>query len=38
VEALTGAVVDVQQGKAGINFDAFKAGADLVSWRARLYA
>jgi hypothetical protein len=35
VEALTGAAVEAQQGKAGINFDAFKAGAYLVSWRAR---
>jgi hypothetical protein len=34
-EALTGAAVEAQQGEAGINFDAFKAGADLVSWRAR---
>ena len=38
VEALTGAAVEAQQGEAGIKFDAFKAGADLVSWRARLYA
>jgi hypothetical protein len=35
VEALTKAVVDVQQGEAGIDFKTFKAGADLVSWRAR---
>jgi hypothetical protein len=35
VKALTDAVVDAQQDEAGIDFKTFKAGADLVSWRAR---
>jgi hypothetical protein len=35
VDALTDAVVDMQQGEAGIDFKAFKAGVNLVSWRAR---
>jgi Ca2+-binding EF-hand superfamily protein len=38
VEALTGAVVGMQQDEAGIDFEAFKAGANLVSWRALSYA